>query len=126
MIPFVKSSTHALNMHLGSARSCAWYCKGKLREILTQQDGNLERQGLLVEENLDNPYGPPHPFQEESIEDAVEDIEEDLFAFIPLRQPEQEDLEPGEAVGPSNHPNAISLNDNDDEHVEIPTLQQVR
>ncbi|EGO30795.1 hypothetical protein SERLADRAFT_404808 [Serpula lacrymans var. lacrymans S7.9] len=82
------TSTRALNTHLGSARSCAWYCKGKLREVLTQQDGNLERQGLLVEENLDNPYGPPHPFQEESIGDTVEDIEEDLFAFILLKQPE--------------------------------------
>ncbi|EGO02485.1 hypothetical protein SERLA73DRAFT_150220 [Serpula lacrymans var. lacrymans S7.3] len=115
------------NTHLGSARSCAWYRKGKLREILTQQNGDLERQGLLVEENLDNPYGPPHPFQEESIGDAIEDIKEDLFAFIPLKQPEQEDLEPGEAAGPSNHPNAISLNDNDDEHVEIlhPTAGQI-
>ncbi|EGO04269.1 hypothetical protein SERLA73DRAFT_148852 [Serpula lacrymans var. lacrymans S7.3] len=115
------------NTHIGSARSCAWYCKGKSREILTQQDGNLARQGLLVEENLDNHYGPPHPFQKEYNGDAVEDIEEGLFAFIPLRQPEQEDLEPGEAVGPSNYPNAISLNDNDDERVKIlhPTARQI-
>ncbi|EGO29505.1 hypothetical protein SERLADRAFT_433485 [Serpula lacrymans var. lacrymans S7.9] len=104
-------------------------CTLALQEAVldTTRDGNLERQGLLVEENLDTPYGPPHPFQKESMGDAVEDIEEDLFAFIPLKQPEQEDLEPGEAAGPSNHPNAIFLNDNDDEHVEIlpPTAGQI-
>ncbi|EGO02515.1 hypothetical protein SERLA73DRAFT_150236 [Serpula lacrymans var. lacrymans S7.3] len=76
------SSTRALNTHLGSARSCAWYRKGKLREILTQQDGDLERQGLLVEENLDNPYGPLHPFQEESIGDVVEVIRLTLYPHM--------------------------------------------
>ncbi|EGO28326.1 hypothetical protein SERLADRAFT_405909 [Serpula lacrymans var. lacrymans S7.9] len=113
------ASTCALNMHLGCAKSCAWYCKGKLREILTHQNGYLERQGLLVEENLDNHYGPLYPFQEESIGYAMEDIQKNIFAFIPLRQPEQKDLEPGEAAGSSNYPNAISLNDNNDKRVEI-------
>jgi hypothetical protein len=70
----------ALNTHLTASSSCSWYRKGKLTEL---------NSFTVVEEDIE---GDDHDMDEydfsrltEDPEAALQDFQEELFQFIPLR-----------------------------------------
>ncbi|KAH9926857.1 hypothetical protein B0H21DRAFT_678600, partial [Amylocystis lapponica] len=69
------------NMHLSSARSCKWYRKGKMADLGV--DMQWEGGDISVEERDQN-YVVPEPTEDdEDLEEAMENLQEDFFHFVP-------------------------------------------
>lgn len=75
------ATIQGLNCHLGTATSCRWYKKGKLRELGTavasDNPGNDSETRSSDEENKDMD-------EDEDPEDVVEDLQHELFQLIPF------------------------------------------
>ncbi|EGO23334.1 hypothetical protein SERLADRAFT_409690 [Serpula lacrymans var. lacrymans S7.9] len=115
------ATAHAVNTHLGSAKKCLWYHKGKSRSLAIpqpQEDNGEEASGLDM--LIDDEH------MEEAIGEVLQELQEDLFSFIPIAH--SDIIDDGEnAAGPSLHQNSIVLDDNEDECMEVehPTAGKV-
>ncbi|EGO18842.1 hypothetical protein SERLADRAFT_443811 [Serpula lacrymans var. lacrymans S7.9] len=115
------ATAHAVNTHLGSAKKCLWYRKGKLQSLAIpqpQEDNGEEASGLDM--LIDDEH------MEETIGEVIQELQEDLFSFIPIAH--SNIIDDGEnTAGPSLHQNSIVLDDNEDERIEVehPTAGKV-
>jgi len=114
--------------HLRTARSCAWYRRGKLAELAPLDlDGEGGHMQIGEEDNQEG--GPDHTFghDEEGIgfdaEDIMDEIEENdnFFDFVPIPiplPPQIGEAGPGPSTIAARHFRHRILDDDDDDRVE--------
>lgn len=78
-------------MHLSKSTKCAWYHKGKLADL-----GPLDLEGEGGEMHIQEEQ-TTNEEEEEDPEEVLEDLEDDLFHFLPL--PVEEDVGPEQGIG---------------------------
>ncbi|EGN93464.1 hypothetical protein SERLA73DRAFT_78759 [Serpula lacrymans var. lacrymans S7.3] len=106
---------------LALQKKCLWYRKGKLQSLAIpqpQEDNGEEASGLDM--LIDDEH------MEETIGEVIQELQEDLFSFIPIAH--SNIIDDGEnTAGPSLHQNSIVLDDNEDERIEVehPTAGKV-
>ena len=116
--------------HLSTARSCAWYRKGKLAELESLDwDGEGGDVQIMDDQGGDvigsEEFEEVHDTEDQDPEDIMDDVEdeEDLFDFIPM--PSLQTAVGEQGPGPSTMAAATTrllkrrmLDDNDNEHIE--------
>ena len=115
-----------MQSHLTSARSCAWYGKGKLKDLGLSDDDDIDEEDMVqptISANAEDiDLEDYDPRQDPDLDDMDFGPYGEEYHFLPSDEPEVLEPEEGAGPGPSTAANRILrrvLDDDDDERVTV-------